>query len=73
MLRYTFKNPKECAWCIRLPAGLNYSGSIGSWEGIYSLVEYPDFEKVCKAIEASIVKREKAYEKYCRTQMTLCL
>lgn len=73
MIRYVFKTPKECAWCIRLPEGLFYSGLIGAWEGIHSVVDYPDFEKVCKAIEASIVKREKSYEKYCRKQMRITL
>jgi hypothetical protein len=60
---YLFKAPKECAWCIRLPHGLSYSGCIGAWDGIYTRVDYPDFKRVCEAIEKSIVKREEAYEK----------
>jgi len=63
-MQYRFKTPKECTFCIRLPAGLNYSGCAGAWDGIYTVVDYPDFRSVCKAIEKTIVKREKAHEKY---------
>jgi len=67
-MQYRFKTPKECAWCIRLPEGLSYSGCIGAWDGIYSTVDYPDFGRVCKAIEKSIVKREAAYERHLKEE-----
>ena len=60
---YKFKTPKECEFCERLPAGLDYAGSIGAWTGIYSFREdFPDFIAVCKAIEEDIVERERAYQ-----------
>jgi len=65
---YLFKTPKECAWCIRLPEGLDYTGRVGAWDGIYTLVDYPNFKRVCKAIENSIVKREEAYERFLRDE-----
>ena len=69
-MKYQFKTPKECAFCVRLPAGLDYTGSIGAWTGIYSFREdFPDFIAICEAIEEDIVEREiaceeDAYEKY---------